>query len=147
MPTRTTAVFASRVALIGLAAGSRATVGVAIPTTFRASTHQRDRGVRALAVAAIAGELIWDQLPNCPSRLEWQGLVSRIVSGGVGGVVIARSSKHSALAAAVIGSTSAVAGAFIGARWRQRWSRHHAAWAGGVIEDAVALTIAAVATR
>lgn len=95
----------------------------------------------------MGGEMAWDQLPNCPSRLEWPGLVGRVGGAAVGATLLARSRRQPAAGAAGIAVASALATAVVASRWRARWSERHPAWLGGALEDAMALAAASLANR
>jgi len=144
---------------LGLAAGSRATLGVAGPLLgpvpgHRLPTHRLRRPAtlpRLLAGLAVAGELVGDKLPTTPSRLDPPGPVVRAASGAAGGLLLAlrhHAPAPSVVAAVVAGAAGGVVGTGVGAAWRgavarRGWSDLPAALA----EDAVALGLAAWATR
>ncbi len=105
-------------------------------------------GHSVVFVAAGIGELIGDKLPNCPSRLEPLGLISRILFGGfcgaaissvsVGGPVLAGAPILAGIVFGAVGVVGAVAGAFAGNRFRMRvpdgWK-----WPAALAEDLVAV--------
>jgi len=144
---------------LGLAAGSRATLGVAAPLlgpvpAHRLPTHRlrRPAGLpRLLAGLSVAGELVGDKLPSTPSRLDSPGPQSRAASGALGGLLLARrhhAGAASTVAALVAGAAGGAAGTFTGAAWRsvvasRGWPDLPAALA----EDAVAVGLAVWATR
>ncbi|SKC74675.1 hypothetical protein [Krasilnikoviella flava] len=154
-----TAPLVVRALALGVAAGSRASLGVAAPLlgpvpAHRLPTHRlrRPAGMpRLLAGLAVAGELVGDKLPTAPSRLDSPGPQSRAASGALGGLLLAR--RHhvgpaSTVAALVAGAAGGAAGTFTGAAWRsvvasRGWPDLPAALA----EDVVALGLAAWATR
>ena len=138
---------ATRALLIGSAAGARASFGVGVPILLDNRRSERSNQVLIGAVAGMLGEMVWDQLPNCPSRLEWPGLASRIATGAGGALIVARSVRAPSAVPAMIGAIGALGGAIAGFRWRQHWSRQHPAWTGGVIEDGAALAVAVGACR
>jgi uncharacterized membrane protein len=129
-----------RSAVLGLASGSRSTVGVA------ALAWPAPRWVRAGALLATAAELTGDKLPKTPSRLDLPPLTARLAAGATCGAVVARRAGRGALVAggsAVVGAAAAYAGARAGAAAR-------AARPGivtAVVEDSVALAGATVAAR
>ena len=139
---------AGRAVLLGAATGARSTLGVGAPTLLLAHDARR-RLARTTAVgAAVVGELIWDKLPNCPSRLEPPGLTARVVSAGIGGALLARSARQPVAPQAAIAVASALGAALVGTRWRRWWDqRHRPAWVSGAIEDAVGLAAAIAACR
>lgn len=146
IPRRPTADLAVRAALIGCAAGARATFGVGLPA-LASRPAGRPLPLRLGALALMGGEMVWDQLPNCPSRLEWPGLAGRMASGAVGAAVIARAKRQPVAGAAAVAVVTAVATAVVANRWRQRWSERHPAWLGGALEDVAAVAAASLASR
>lgn len=144
MPVTPSIELATRAMPIGCAAGARSTLGIGVPALL-SPTLGRFLGVKLGAITMMSGEVVWDQLPNCPSRLEWPGLASRIISGGAGALIIARATRQPVLVAATIGALSALGAAIAGTRWRRHWSQNHHAWVSGVLEDAVALSVATLA--
>ncbi|MGF0115480.1 hypothetical protein ACQFYA_04025 [Promicromonospora sp. Marseille-Q5078] len=154
-----TAPLVVRALALGLAAGSRATLGVAAPLLGPAPAHRlpthrlrRPAGVaRTLAGLAVAGEIVGDKLPATPSRLDPPGPETRAGSGAVGGLLLAlrhHASAGSTAAATAAGAAGGLAGTFVGAAWRaavaeRGWPDLPAALA----EDVVALGLATWATR
>jgi uncharacterized membrane protein len=133
--------------LVGLAAGSRSTLGGATPLLV-----SRRRVVRVVGVVAVVGELAGDKLPHAPSRLRGRGPVYRLASGAAGAVTLARRERglrpKVLLVAAVAGAAGAAAGTWGGAAWRATAARRGwPDWPAAVAEDAVALTAAWVAAR
>jgi len=145
-----------RALAIGAAAGSRSSLGVAAPVLARragdrpgAGSAWRRRLVRAVACAAVVGELVGDKLPTTPSRLDPPGAYVRLASGAVGGVLVARRRTRGlgVVAAAAAGAAGAAVGTWGGAAWRRLAVGERPDWPGAVAEDAVALTLAAWAVR
>ena len=148
-----------RATTLGLATGSRSTVGLAAlavsaaarrPTASRGSVLSSP-WTAAVTGLALAGELAIDQLPATPSRLEPGGLIARLVLGGVAGATLSHRAgdrRARTLAAAGLGVAAAGAGAYAGAGWR-RWAGRRLGGdrPGALIEDGLALGAAAVATR
>jgi uncharacterized membrane protein len=66
-----------------------------------------------------AGEFIGDKLPNTPNRTSPVALIARIVFGGLVGAIAATSLHGSVIEGTLLGSISAIAGAFIGFHVRQ----------------------------
>ena len=128
--------------LIGWASGARSSLGPgAVALTGDGRTV-----VRIGAAAGIVGELIGDKLPNAPSRLERGGALFRAAAGAIGASTLARRASASpvvpVVAAAVAGFTSAHAGA----SWRAWAAGRMPDWQAALLEDAVALGAAALAT-
>jgi uncharacterized membrane protein len=138
-----TASTTARALLLGLAAGSRSTLGAAAPLWAGA----RARGsvpVRCAVALAVAGELAADKHPKAPSRLRGPGGAARVVAGGLGGALLARGLGQPVLATAGIAAAAAPLGAVAGVRWRSLWGAGRGAWVGAVLEDAVAIGLARV---
>lgn len=143
---------AERIALIGLAAGARSTLG---PAAALLATRTPHRPMRVLLALGVAGELVWDKLPQCPSRFEPAGVGARVLSGVVVGALLTPWENESSAAnlrrvgaGIALGAASALIGATLGARWRRvALQGIHNPWPGALIEDAAALTVAIFATR
>lgn len=135
-----------RAVLLGVAAGSRASLGVGAPV-LRAGA----RGpVRAGTLLTVAGELVGDKLPQTPSRLDPPGPQSRLLSGGLGGAALARGAGRGpggVLLAVAAGVAGAAAGTWGGAAWRAWSAGRRPDWQGALVEDATAITLAALACR
>lgn len=140
-----------RSAALGLAAGGRAAVGVAVPL-LAATEGKHGLGpglVRTLARAALVGETVTDKLPTLPSRLIPPMLVGRVLSGAGGAIALAlveRRRVPAVVLAGVAGAAGAFAGAVGGASWRE-WAAEHgpsslSGRAAGFAEDAVVLATA-----
>jgi len=132
--------------LLGAASGLRAQLGVAtlvarsdpsLPRIFRQPWTRR------LLVAAAAGELVVDKLPTTPSRLEPPGIASRLVMGALAAGLFAQTRQAPWPAAAAIGASSAAIAAKIGHDVRARLAQHAPDAAVAVVEDELALGLAA----
>lgn len=163
---RPTAGLILRSLLLGVATGSRSSLGLADPAlsgpdgtggpgnggpgTRGPGTRgptRRARVARAVAAAAVVGELVGDKLPATPSRLAPPGLQLRLVAGGAGGTAMARRTGARVTLPALAGIAGAAAGSYGGAAWRARAARGRPDWQGAIVEDALALTLAALACR
>jgi uncharacterized membrane protein len=142
--TRPRAVVGS--ALLGAASGARSLLGVAtvvarsdasLPPIFRQPWTRR------LLVAAAAGELVADKLPTTPSRLEPPGIAGRLALGALAAGLSAQTRKAPWLAAAAIGASSAAVSAKVGHDVRARLAQHAPDPAVAVVEDALAVGLAA----
>jgi uncharacterized membrane protein len=131
--------------LLGAASGSRSQLGVAtvvarsdpsLPGIFRQPWTRR------LLIAAAAGELVADKLPNTPSRLEPAGIAGRLVLGATATGLFARTRRAPWLPAAAIGAASAIVSAKIGHDVRARLAQHAPDPAVAVAEDALAFGLA-----
>jgi len=132
--------------LLGAASGLRGQIGLAtvvvrsdpsLPPIFRQPWTRR------LLVAAAAGELVADKLPGTPSRLAPPGFVGRLAMGALTAGLFAQTRRAPWLPAAVIGASSAAVAAKVGHDVRARLARHAPDPAVAVVEDAVALGLAA----
>lgn len=125
--------------LVGFAAGLRSTA----PAAALALRRDLDGAARIGALVAAAGELATDKTPVVPDRTGAPALAGRIAAGAWAGHRIAGASGL------VPGALGAVAGTFAGFR-----ARNVATTEAGlpdpavaVVEDAVALGLAGIATR
>lgn len=138
-----------RSVLLGVATGSRSSLGLAAPAlTAPTAPGRRGKsspGGRLLAVAALAGELVADKHPDTPDRTSAQGLVPRFAGAVAGAGRLAARERANGALPAVGAAAGAAAGAFGGLAWRR--------WAVGrlpdrqaaLLEDGVALLLAAAA--
>jgi uncharacterized membrane protein len=133
-------------ALLGAASGARSQLGVAtvvarsdpsLPAIFRQPWTRR------LLVAAAVGELVGDKLPATPSRLEPPGIAGRLALGALAAGLFAQTRKAPWLGAAAIGASSAVVSAKVGHDVRARLAQHAPDPAVAVVEDALAVGLAA----
>ncbi len=122
-------------ALLASASGARTWAGVAAVSG------------RAPARLCAAGELIYDKVPNVPSRLARRGLVGRVVAGAVVGVVVARRTGRSRAGSALLGGLIALASAHLTYRMRAALSARMPATAAGLVEDGLAAGTAVVGAR
>jgi uncharacterized membrane protein len=136
-------------ALLGAASGLRGQLGLAtvvarsdpsLPPLFRQPWTRR------VLVAAAAGELVADKLPTTPSRLEPPGLAGRLVLGALAAGLFAQTRQAPWLPAGAIGASCAIVAAKIGHDVRARLGRHAPDPAIAVVEDALALGLAATGT-
>lgn len=131
-----------RAVALGLAAGGRATLGIAAPVVARGPL-----AARVLLGLAVVGELVGDKLPQTPDRTEPGSLAGRALSGAIGGAVIARRAGRRPVPAAVLGGAAALAGSYLGIGWRRSADGHLPAVPAALIEDMVVLGLAAWAVR
>lgn len=132
---------------LGLASGSRSTLGALgpvaagvvsppVPPRFRTAA-------RVGAAVGILGELVGDKLPVTPSRVAGAGTLVRALAGAGGAVQLERT-----VPAAAAGALAGAAGAWAGYGWRRLFAaRGLPDWPAALLEDAVALALAAVALR
>ncbi|HET9120047.1 MAG TPA: hypothetical protein VFN72_05905 [Solirubrobacterales bacterium] len=132
--------------MLGAASGLRSQMGVAaiaVRSDPSLPPIVRQPWTRRVLVAAAVGELIADKLPNTPSRLEPQGIVGRLVLGGLAAGLFAQTRRAPWLPAAGMGAASAIVAAKIGHDLRAQLAKQVPDPAVAVIEDAVALSLAA----
>jgi uncharacterized membrane protein len=119
--------------LIGVVAGVRSLTAPAVvswaghrnwlnlhntPLSFIGST-----GAVVIFVLLAIVELVADQLPSTPSRLQPPGLIARIILGGLSGAGVAVAGAQSIALGAILGAAGAIAGAFVGYEVRTRLVR------------------------
>lgn len=137
-----------RSALLGLASGSRSSLGFAGPvlTAPRGTGSGRaGRPAKVATTVALAAELAADKYPGAPSRLGGGGLPSRLVGGAEGGARLATRSGANGALPATVGASAAVAGAVVGVAWRRWAAARMPATTAALLEDGVALALAALA--
>jgi uncharacterized membrane protein len=152
---------------LGLATGARTSLGL---TALALTASPRRPPLALLATLASGAELVVDKLPSTTSRLQPPGLVVRLVSGAVVGVLIARrrtpapqlrvvpeepeptpapviaDARRTALRVilpAALGSAAAYAGTRAGAAARAAWQ----GWPAAVLEDVLSSGLAAWSVR
>ncbi|RBY75348.1 hypothetical protein DQ239_16845 [Blastococcus sp. TF02-09] len=142
------AVVVGRSALLGLATGSRSSLGFAGPvlTAPRGSGPGRSTLPGKVATTvALAVELVADKQPGTPSRLSRAGMPSRLLGGFEGGARLATRSGANGALPATAGAVAAAVGAVAGAGWRRWAADRMPALTAALIEDGAALALAAIA--
>lgn len=137
-----------RSALLGLATGSRSSLGFAGPVLTAPQGTGPGRATRAAKVVtlgAMAAEFAADKHPAAPSRLSRAGLPSRLAGGAEGGARLATRSGANGALPATAGAAAAVVGSFAGAAWRRWAGARMPAATAALLEDGVALALAAAA--
>ena len=134
-----------RAAALGAATGLRSTVGLSV-LAWRRSDGPGARFVRTAAAAVLCTELVFDKLPTTRSRLDPRPLGGRVLFAGVGGALLARSQRTSAIPAAAIAAGAALAAARVGHDARVACARRMPDPVVAVVEDAVAMWLAAWAS-
>ncbi|WP_454041525.1 hypothetical protein [Cellulosimicrobium sp. Marseille-Q8652] len=138
---------------LGVAAGSRSTLGVAAPLlAARPDGGSAGHGpvARGAALLAVVGEVVGDKQPSAPSRLVPPGPAFRMLSGALGGTRLARgrgAGGAAVVVCAVAGALGAAAGTWGGAAWRGLAVGKRPDWPGAVAEDVVAVALATWAVR
>ncbi|TQN42338.1 hypothetical protein FHU33_1735 [Blastococcus colisei] len=138
-----------RSALLGVAAGSRSSLGFVAPVLTAPTGRGRPGGkslpVKTLAAVAVVGELVADKQPTTPPRTSAGGLTPRVFGGAEGGARLAAREQVNGALPATAGAAGALAGAWAGLGWR-RWSAGRMpALQAALIEDGVALGLAGLA--
>lgn len=145
---------ALRAALLGAATGMRSMTGLAAvalttPHGARPAWLGRlgGRWGRGLTSLAAAGELVADKTADLPSRLESPVFGQRFTMGAVNAAALARREGARPILPALLAVAGAVAGTYLGVRWRTFAQHHGRPFAGAVVEDLAAVGLAATATR
>ncbi|GAC1301777.1 MAG: hypothetical protein NVSMB19_10290 [Vulcanimicrobiaceae bacterium] len=127
---------------IGAVAGLRS---MTAPAAILAGADSHWTGPARLAAA---GELLVDKLPVVPPRLLPAALAARVLSGALCGRTLAKRADGSALLGTVAGAAGSLAGSYGGYYARQYITTHKRVpdWAIALVEDALALGLARVAT-
>lgn len=109
------------------------------------TTRRRVLAGKAMAAAGLVGELVADKHPDAPDRDSAGSLAGRILYGAEGGARLAARERANGALPAFAGVAGAWAGAWAGHGWR-RWSAGRMpALQAALVEDAVALGLAALA--
>jgi hypothetical protein len=138
-------------ALLGAASGMRSTVGLAavvaegdpdgLPEVLR------HRLAKPAAAVAVAAELVLDKMPFTGSRLEPAGMAGRLVFAGAAAGLAASRSARNVAAATLVAAASAAVTAKVSHDLRARLARTAPDWVVAIVEDLVALTVAAAGCR
>jgi uncharacterized membrane protein len=141
--------------LIGLTAGSRSMTPLATVSEAAHGGHlPADNGapswlghplVAAGSKALAAGELWGDKLPSAPDRIVLAGILARIVTGGLAGASLAP--RRQRFLGAALGAGAAVAASYVTFNLRMRALRRFGQTPTGLVEDALTLGAAQLATR
>lgn len=135
---------------LGAASGLRSQIGVTAvvlrsdpsrPSIFRRQWTKR------FFVAAAAAELVVDKLPSTPSRLAPPGLAARLALGALAAGLFAQTRNAPWLPCAAVGGLSAAVAAKLGHDVRAQLAQHAPDTAIAVVEDALALGLAAAGSR
>jgi hypothetical protein len=131
-----------RSALLGVAGGARSSLGYAGPAlTSRDSSNVARLG----AVASVGAEMVLDKRPGIPDRTSAAGLPARFVDAMVGAGRLAARERANAAWPVVAGAAGAAAGSWGGLGWRRWAGSRMPDWQAGLIEDGVAVLLAALA--
>jgi hypothetical protein len=139
----------ARSAALGAATGLRSTLGVGAlalrgsPGLGPVLAHPAARPLGAFAVGV---ELVLDKLPMTGSRLEPVGLVGRLIFAGVAATALALAADEPPFLPVFVASATALAAAKIGHDVRAAVATKLPDPVVAVVEDALAITLAAAAT-
>ncbi len=120
---------------IGAVTGMRSMAGIAALSLARAGITRR------IIPALALGEMILDKTPFVGDRVDALPLAGRASIGAFTGGVIARQHRDSVVLGGLLGAASAIAAAHLAYHARKGLSLPNAA--GGLLEDAIVLAIAA----
>lgn len=131
----------ARSAALGLASGSRSSLGVGGPLAGDGTV------ARLVSTALVGTELVMDKLPATPSRLLGGGIGVRAATGAFGAGWLARRQSADPVLPAVAGLAGALVGTFAGAAWRDVSAQRGWTWQAAVAEDVTALGLSWLAVR
>ncbi|MFN3473668.1 MAG: DUF4126 family protein [Blastomonas sp.] len=133
--------------LIGVVAGSRSMTPLAavssaacegkLPAGNGAPAMLGHPLVVAGTKALAAGEMLGDKMDSAPDRTVPAGTTARIITGAIAAAALAP--REQRVLAAMLGSASAVASAYVTLALRKRAMRHLGQKPTGMIEDAMVL--------
>ncbi|MHA7134282.1 hypothetical protein [Oerskovia turbata] len=132
---------------IGVAAGSRASLGLVPPLLTSSLSGPWGVLARVGGALAVGAEITGDKLPSAGSRLEQPGPEIRMASGAIGAALLARRAGVGVVLSALLGAAGGAAGTWGGAAWRAAAVGRRPDWQAAVVEDALALSLAAFAAR
>lgn len=138
-----------RSALLGMATGARSSLGWGMPALTAprrpGAPEHRSGLVRLTAFAAICGELVADKQPEIPDRTGPAGLPPRFLGAAAGAAQLATRDRANATVPVLMAAGGAAAGSWGGMAWRQWAAGRLPGYQAALIEDGVALVLAAVA--
>ncbi|SDE65410.1 hypothetical protein SAMN05660485_01429 [Blastococcus fimeti] len=138
-----------RSALLGLAAGSRSSLGFAGPILTApprgTGPGRSGRGAKLATVVALSTEFVADKQRGTPSRLHGAGLPSRVLAGAEGGARLATRAVANGALPATVGAAAAAGSSVAGAAWRRWAAGRMPATTAALVEDGAALALAALA--
>ena len=128
--------------LLGVATGSRSSLGLAAPALTAADAGA---GRKLACVAPVVGEVYGDEQPGVPDRTSAGALPARLGSGAAGAQRLAGRQGANVALPVLVGAVGAAVGSFGGLGWR-RWAGARVPdWQAAVLEDAVAVALALAA--
>ncbi|SEL11286.1 hypothetical protein SAMN04515665_108125 [Blastococcus sp. DSM 46786] len=148
-PVPPPAALTARALLLGVATGGRSSLGFAGPAltapTRPGAPGHRSRPARVVALASLAGELVADKHPATPDRTQPGALGGRLVAAAVGGTSLAARERVNGALPLVAAVAGGLAGSVGGLRWRRWAASRMPDLQAALLEDAVALGLAAAA--
>lgn len=138
-----------RSAALGVATGARSSLGLAgyaLSTPTASGRRATGRAGTTFAALMLGGELVGDKLPQIPDRLDPPALLLRLGFGAGGAAALARRQGARAVLPALAGAAGAAVGAWGGHAWRAWAADRLPDWGSALIEDGVALSLAAAAS-
>jgi uncharacterized membrane protein len=139
-----------RAILMGLVAGMRSMMPIAVISwagrrNLRSSqpaapTILSSPAVSKVTLALAAAELLGDKMRSAPDRIIVPGIVARVVTGAIAGAAVAPRQERPL--AALLGATVAVGAAYLTFQLRKHAIRNGGQASTGIVEDAVALSVA-----
>jgi hypothetical protein len=139
----------ARSALLGVATGCRGSLGLAGPALTapsRPGLPGRTSGLRkALAVVAVGAELTGDKQPGTPDRTTPGAFSSRLLGASTGASRLAERERVNGALPVLAALAGAAAGSTGGLAWRRWAGTHMPDLQAALLEDGLALLLAAVA--
>ncbi|CCG04142.1 hypothetical protein [Blastococcus saxobsidens] len=138
-----------RSAVLGLATGSRSALGFAAPIvtapTAAGAPGRVSTKRKVFSVAGVVVEMLADKQPGMPPRTDGAAMVARLLAAAEGGGRLAARDRANGALPVTVGVAGALAGSYAGLGWR-RWAAGRLPdTAAALIEDGVALALAALA--
>ncbi|MGY1718783.1 hypothetical protein ACI8AG_07030 [Blastococcus sp. SYSU DS0552] len=138
-----------RAAVLGLAAGSRSSLGFAAPVltapATRGAVGRMSSAKKAFAAAGVLVEVVADKQPGIPPRTEPAALVPRLFAGAEGAWRLAARELANGALPVVAGAAGTLAGSFGGLAWRRWAAERMPDTQAALVEDGVALALATLA--
>ncbi len=127
--------------LLGVATGGRSSLGLAAPVI----TSSAPVAAKLAAALPVAAELVADKSPSTPARTSAQGQPLRYVAAATGASALAAREGSNAVVPAVVAAAGAAGGTYGGLAWRSWGAERMGDRNAALIEDGVALSLAALA--
>lgn len=154
---RTTTATLAPLALLAAASGARALSGIAGVACVRAAEANRERplapgprivrrfddGVAKVATVLAVFEMMADKAPRIPDRVNAGPLFGRVLAGATVGAAVAQMRSRDRQPYAIAGALMAFASAQLSFRMRRALAETMPAFAAGLVEDAVVVSVVA----